>query len=735
MDNTKVIKLEGIESDLIPLWINHVGKLSTTKKWPTKDFTEINWDEYHHYGIRGGEYVFIDIDAKGEPGKADRLLHELEESGLDIDTYTVRTKSDGLHLYYKSPKYSVKTMAGWKPDIDIRGVGGYIVGPDVSLSVESWSTGKYVVVNDTKPIDCNIKLPIKGSRTATITQMPVAPASQGGVAHGAQHAVPVIDTSLGGGAEILSMKEIIAGAKVKAGMRDQTLLKISAWCVARGLSDEEIAEEFSGMSFESVPGDEIKLVHLMEKVERDREQEEDILGEALRRFVWVKGIQKIYDLVDMIMIGISTIEYHYPVKTTKIASNGKITMVPVIRQWLGHPDRIQVESVGFKPTSEKIYLESGKQYVNTYMPTLVTPWDEPVTLDDPYLSEFREMLYNLCNNDDHLVDLVISQRAAKVQDLLWTPRWGFIFMSEEHRVGKDFQLFIFARLFGRGLSYFKVAPVSELGNDRNEYLHEAMVTLVNEPKGLKTAYSGNNASENLKLLCSETEVTVKMLYSSRSEITRVYRIPEIHCNYSDAIDIDKDNLRYAPIICKNGALRPEVYNKLGAKIKGDNPKFMRMLMRLLLDHKINPDIREESAPKMIHMEEASEASEGQNYMDVIEAIKNRETMFMSDIQTKQSIEIAISHCTDANPKEAAAIYRRLIKNEQLTLMARSHRMYIVEYDKSHYTLVDKERITRIHATGMRAYYTIRDNEVHAKGYRRHKSQYIDDHFFNIKEWK
>ena len=49
-------------------------------------------------------------------------------------TVTARTAHGGWHLFYKQPKYEVKTMAGYKEHIDIRGEGGMVVVAPSQLS-------------------------------------------------------------------------------------------------------------------------------------------------------------------------------------------------------------------------------------------------------------------------------------------------------------------------------------------------------------------------------------------------------------------------------------------------------------------------------------------------------------------------------------------------------------------------------------------------------------------------
>lgn len=83
-------------------------------------------------GIRTGResgLVVLDID----PGHGgEESLSELEtEFGPIPETVEVITGSGGRHLYFKYPQNveRIKSMAGIRPGIDIRGDGGYVVAP------------------------------------------------------------------------------------------------------------------------------------------------------------------------------------------------------------------------------------------------------------------------------------------------------------------------------------------------------------------------------------------------------------------------------------------------------------------------------------------------------------------------------------------------------------------------------------------------------------------------------
>ncbi len=105
------------------------------------------WFDLHpdmNYGVcPKGVGVIIDLDIKGErDGRV--YLQRLEEDRLESEcifdrTFTVRTPSGGLHLYTRIDT-EVGNANGFDGDetaIDVRGWGGYVVGPGCSIGPNS----------------------------------------------------------------------------------------------------------------------------------------------------------------------------------------------------------------------------------------------------------------------------------------------------------------------------------------------------------------------------------------------------------------------------------------------------------------------------------------------------------------------------------------------------------------------------------------------------------------------
>lgn len=124
-------------------------KAAKLKDWPNKACADPvrvarYWpSERHNIGIATGKsnLVVVDLDTHGElpqdwqlPGindGKDVFAQICEWAGMDWPyTYTVRTPSDGWHLYYRAPEGSdIRNSTGLiGPMVDVRANGGYVVG-------------------------------------------------------------------------------------------------------------------------------------------------------------------------------------------------------------------------------------------------------------------------------------------------------------------------------------------------------------------------------------------------------------------------------------------------------------------------------------------------------------------------------------------------------------------------------------------------------------------------------
>jgi len=626
------------------------------------------------------EYVIIDIDNKNGHD-ANTSINRLIEQGLNIDTFTVSTKSGGYHLYYQNPGYDVKTMANYIPGVDIRGRGGYVVGFTPEGFKDKYN---YLVINETEPAALTIPLPMAGTK----------------------HSLPSIQDM-----QLSITPDYEQMALIPMGLRDQALLALSGkWY---DLPDAEIAVKFKTLNFQQVPGDEITLDHLMAKIARDRaktsKQTLEVAEYLLNRFVYVTNEDMIYDLQENVLKTVPDMQNFYPASITFMEGE-KVRSIPQIRFWLTHPNRVTARARRFKPGAPKLFTSQGDMYINTYIAPKIKPWQLPVKADDEELSEFMQVVDLITNYNPVVKDLYLSQRAAKLQNPLWTPSWGFVLISHHMQVGKDLTAHIFGMLLGS--QYCRTIKKYDLVNDRQEYNYEKLFVVLNEPGGLARGQKGLETVELLKEFMSSRKGTSRMLYQNTSEEAPIYKVPEIHSNLADSFEITEDRARYAPIIITGKPLDISVYARL--KLRQDdediNCSFYRKLLRFLLDYPVNKEIHELTPPLMPDSKEVKVISRSGEYQDVLEHIENSVGMFYSVMQTHQSLDLAIAtHITHGNMHQATALRRKLIKDNVAKQYARCRAIPRIEYDKTNISS-EVARITKLPTpnTQMVAVYNIKE---------------------------
>jgi AAA domain/Bifunctional DNA primase/polymerase, N-terminal len=113
--------------------------------------------------LTGDSLLVVDVDVKdSQPGL--ESLAQLEKEGLRRDTFTVRTPSGGLHLYYNvDPTFEYPGRRNWRPGIDIRGHHGIAF----ALGSTKPGVGDYEIINDAPLADGFAGELRRGRRTTT----------------------------------------------------------------------------------------------------------------------------------------------------------------------------------------------------------------------------------------------------------------------------------------------------------------------------------------------------------------------------------------------------------------------------------------------------------------------------------------------------------------------------------------------------------------------------------------
>lgn len=147
------------------------SKAPMVKDWPntaTQDPATIKaiWTRYPdaNIGVLCDGMIVIDVDVKdGNPGRA-----SLMDLDIDLNTFTVRTPTGGLHVYYRGPniKNSVKQLG---PGLDVRSYHGYVLGPGSTIDGVP-----YTVVSDAPIAHAPESLVLAAGRSRPEDERPLA---------------------------------------------------------------------------------------------------------------------------------------------------------------------------------------------------------------------------------------------------------------------------------------------------------------------------------------------------------------------------------------------------------------------------------------------------------------------------------------------------------------------------------------------------------------------------------
>ena len=121
------------------------------------------------FGVLGIGCVILDLDVKGDKKGISEFSKLIDDYKIPKTPMITVSKSGGLHLYYRKPNKfrdaQLKTLSGVKIDgreyssIDLRGDGGFVVGPDVMVEdLQTVAKGRYGMIGLT-PIDQLPELP------------------------------------------------------------------------------------------------------------------------------------------------------------------------------------------------------------------------------------------------------------------------------------------------------------------------------------------------------------------------------------------------------------------------------------------------------------------------------------------------------------------------------------------------------------------------------------------------
>lgn len=146
-------------SDIVAIPIPDFKKFPSIKGWQT--YTDgLTTNKPTTYGINCGlsKLVVIDLDVHNENENGiESFKALLKEHGIEsLNTFTVRTGSGGLHLYFRYEGDDIKNTVGKtgiRDGIDVRANGGQVVGPFSKVEQKDGSFGEYTIAKNAPVMD------------------------------------------------------------------------------------------------------------------------------------------------------------------------------------------------------------------------------------------------------------------------------------------------------------------------------------------------------------------------------------------------------------------------------------------------------------------------------------------------------------------------------------------------------------------------------------------------------
>ena len=124
--------------------------------WPAQVSEKYNGAKVVGYGVLGKDLIIFDLDSKDDKRGPEHFRLLMEKFHIPPPTLVTKSKTGGFHLYYAKPEKFKKTriksianisIAGQKYEgVDVRGDGGFVVGPTSEGDEGTWEHGRYQLI-------------------------------------------------------------------------------------------------------------------------------------------------------------------------------------------------------------------------------------------------------------------------------------------------------------------------------------------------------------------------------------------------------------------------------------------------------------------------------------------------------------------------------------------------------------------------------------------------------------
>ena len=564
-------------------------KLPILQRWPERATTDLDtiktwWSGAHtetskknktykippnaNIGIATGEdVIIIDVDTAKTEGGSDGFtaLRQLISEGLP-PTYTVRTPTGGLHLYYRAPGRPVKTVAGWRPGVDVRGVGGQGVGPGSKTGA-----GTYEIYRDvplaTLPLGIAAELPYR------------APASQADDRLNANRSQERTDDIITTGERDYS----VFPESIPHGEHDETLFKYACSWRTRGIPEataailmQELVKRCEGAGADAQEMGSEKLANaygpnyqkpewvpvVAASGETTLAKREDIttMAAALERFAFIEAGNRVVDLQEPPHRAVRQLE-----EFKNSWGNVYVDDKQLPRQWLGHPSRQTLRDTTYFPKDKRIIKQDGAQLYNLYTGSDLT--------DIPKSNIDLDQIQIFLNHVKYLIPtrpdaaLFLKWFAATVQRPERRVQWAPL-ITGNPGTGKSWFYYLFERLLGQ--QNCAIIGPEHLDMSFNEFMSGTTLVCIDEMH----TKSRWDVMERLKPLITEKRMEINRKYGAKG-LEAVF--PNFICfsNHRDAAALKADDRRFW--VCHSEAVQRDAdyYVRLFDWLHTEGPAHLR----------------------------------------------------------------------------------------------------------------------------------------------------------------
>jgi hypothetical protein len=267
-----------------------------------------------------------------------------------------------------------------------------------------------------------------------------------------------------------------------------------------------------------------------------------------------------------------------------------------IRRLLEQQNRVKlIYNLNYKPDESKFITENKKRYYNIYKPSpKITHLKEPTDSFD--FSHIKELILNLCGNDEVNYDWFIQWLAFQIQNPLVKLPTATIFQGEQGTGKGVFKTHILDWLFGDNCQEINQ---THLESPFNEYLLGKQMIIANEVMHNENRQTLPNI---LKNIISDEHITIQRKF--RKDLVIRNYTHWIFCTNSDnPIKIEEDDRRYSVFKSKKlkgGGINAQKFVKELIENKPHElPHFLQYLKTLEVDEFLVTNPLETEAKKDI----------------------------------------------------------------------------------------------------------------------------------------